>query len=150
MCAPKKIHLHAAKYILRYLKGTIGMGIKYDRVNLELNGYSDSDWAESSVERKSTLGYCLSLGLGMISWSSRKQTSVALSSIEVEYIASSLGAREAVWLQKLLSDLFKGHLKPTMIYCDNQSCIKLSSNPIFHNRSKHIEISFHYIQDMVN
>ena len=86
----------------------------------------------------------------MVSWSNRKQTSVALSSTKAEYIASSLGAREAVWLRKLLSDLFKRHLKPTVIYCDNQSCIKLSSNPVFHNRSKHIEIPFHYIKDMVN
>ena len=98
MCAPKKIHLHAAKYILRYLKGTIGMGIKYDKVNIELLGYSDSDWVGSSIERKSTSGYCFSLRSGMVSWSSRKQNLVALSSIEVEYIASSLGAREAVWL----------------------------------------------------
>ena len=86
----------------------------------------------------------------MVSWFSRKQTSVALSSTEAEYIASSLGAREAIWLQKLLSDLFKRHLNPIMIYCDNQSCIKLSSNLVFHNRSKHIEIPFHYIRDMVN
>ena len=126
------------------------MGIKYDKVNIELLGYSDSDWAGSSIERKSTSGYCFSLRSGMVSWSSRKQTLVALSSIEVEYIASSLGAREVVWLRKLLSDLFKRHLKPTVIYCDNQSCIKLSSNPVFHNRSKHIEIPFNYIKDMVN
>ena len=98
MCAPKKRDLHVAKYILRYLKGTTGMGIKYDRVNLELHGYSDFDWARSSIERKTTSRYCFSLGLGMISWSSQKQTSVALSSTKAEYIASSLGAREAVWL----------------------------------------------------
>ena len=98
MCAPKKIHLHAGKYILRYLKGTIGMRIKYEKVNIELLGYSDSDWVGSSIERKSNSGYCFSLGFGMIFWSSRKQTSVALSSTEAEYIASSLGAREAIWL----------------------------------------------------
>ena len=149
MCAPKKIHLHAAKYILRYLKGTIGMGIKYDKVNIELLGYCDCDWAGSSIERKSTSGYCFCLGSGMVSWSSRKQTSFALSSTEAEYIASSLGAREAVWLRKLLSDLFKGHLKPTVIYCDNQSCIKLSVNPVLHDKSKYIEIPYHYVRNMV-
>ena len=150
MCAPRKIHLHAAKYILRYLKGTIGMRIKYDKVNIELHGYFDLDWVGSPTECKSTFGYCFSLGSGMVSWSSRKQTSVALNSTEAEYIASSLGAREAIWLWKLLSDLFKRLLKPTVIYCDNQSCIKLSSNPVFHNHSKHIEILFHYIRDMLN
>ena len=72
MCAPKKIHLHPAKYILRYLKGTIGMGIKYDKVNIELFGYLDSDWVGSSIEWKSTSGYCFSLGSRMVSWSSQK------------------------------------------------------------------------------
>ena len=126
------------------------MGIKYDKVNIELLGYLNSNWARSFVEWKSTLGYCFNHGSSMISWSSWKQTSIALISTEAEYIASSLGAREAVWLWKLLSDLFKRHLKPTMIYCDKQSCIKLSSNLVFHNHSKHIEIPFHYIRDMVN
>ena len=98
VCAPKKIHLHAAKYILRYLKGTIGMGIKYDKVNIELHGYSDSDWASSSIEQKNTSGYCFNLGFGMVSWSNQKQTSVALSSTKVEYIEFSLGAKEVVWL----------------------------------------------------
>ena len=83
---------------MKHLKGTIGMGIKYDKVNLELTGYSDSDWAGSSIEHKSTSGYCFNLGSGMISWTSRKQTFVALSSTEAEYIPSSLCAREVVWL----------------------------------------------------
>lgn len=72
MCAPKKIHLHEAKYILRYLKGTIGMRIRYDKVNIELHGYSDSDWAGSSIEWKSTFGYYFSLGSSMVSWSNKK------------------------------------------------------------------------------
>ena len=86
----------------------------------------------------------------MVSWFSKKKSSVALSSTEVEYIASSLGAREAVWIRKLLADLFKRPLKPTVIHCDNQSCIKLLANPTFHNCSKHIEIPYHYIRDMVD
>ena len=86
----------------------------------------------------------------MISWFSTKQFLVALSSTDAEYTASSMGAKEAVWLRKLLVGLFKKPLKPTIIHCDNQSCIKLLTNPIFHNQSKHIEIPYHYIRDMVD
>ena len=137
MCTPKKIHLMVAKHILRYLRGTIGLGIRYDQVEINLHGFTNFDWAGSSTNRKSTSGCRFSLGSGMISWFSRKQSSVALSSTEAECIVASLGAREAVWLRKLLFDLFKKSLKSTIIYCDNQSCIKLSVNLVFDNRSKH-------------
>jgi hypothetical protein len=85
----------------------------------------------------------------MVSWCSRKQSSVALSTTEAEYIALSVAVREAVWLHKLLTDLFDHEMDPTIIHCDNQSCVKLSENPVFHDRSKHIEIKYHYIRDMV-
>jgi hypothetical protein len=85
----------------------------------------------------------------MISWSSRKQGSIAQSTAEAEYIVASAASREAVWLRKLLSDLFSAELEPTVIHCDNQSCIKLSENPVFHDRSKHIEMRYHYVRDMV-
>ena len=126
------------------------MGIKYDKVNIKLHGYSNFDWVGSPIECKSTSRCCFSLGSRMVSWFSRKQSSVALSSTKAEYIASSLGAREVVWIRKLLAYLFKRPLNPTMIHCDNQSCIKLSTNPVFHNCSKHIEIPYHYIRDMVD
>jgi hypothetical protein len=84
----------------------------------------------------------------MISWSSRKQGSIAQSTAEAEYIATSAASREAVWLMKLLSDLFSSELEPTFIHCDNQSCIKLTENPVFHDRSKHIEMRYHYVRDM--
>jgi hypothetical protein len=82
-------------------------------------------------------------------WSSRKQGSIAQSTAEAEYIVASVASREAVWLRKLLSDLFSVELEPTVIHCDNQSCIKLSENPVFHDRSKHIEMRYHYVRDMV-
>jgi hypothetical protein len=85
----------------------------------------------------------------VISWLIRKQTSVALSTAEAEYIAASVANREAVWLWKLLAGLFDLELEPTLIHCDNQSCVKLSENPMFHDKSKHIEIKYHYIRDMV-
>jgi hypothetical protein len=91
-----------------------------------LHGYTDSDWMGSTVDRKSTSGYCFSLGSTMISWSSRKQGSIAQSTAVAEYIVVSVANREAVWLRKLLSDLFSVELEPTVIHCDNQSCVKLS------------------------
>jgi hypothetical protein len=103
----------------------------------------------STMDRKSTFRYCFSLGSTMISWSSRKQGFVAQSTAEAEYIAASAASREAVWLRKLLSDLFSSELEPTVIHCDNQSCIKLTENPVFHDRSKHIEMRYHYVRDMV-
>jgi hypothetical protein len=103
----------------------------------------------SVVDRKSTSGYCFSVGSAMISWSSRKQGSVAQSTAEAEYIADSTTSREAVWLRKLLSDLLRSELEPTVIHCDKQSCIKLTENPVFHDRSKHIELRYHYIRDMI-
>ena len=98
-----------------------------------LHGYTDSnsDWMGSTVDRKSTYGYCFSLGSTMISWSSRKQGSIAQSTAEVEYIVASVVSKEAVWLRKLLSDLFSVELEPTVIHCDNQSCVKLSVIPVF-------------------
>jgi hypothetical protein len=85
----------------------------------------------------------------MISWSNRKHGSIAQRTAEVEYIAASGASRETVWLRKLLSDLFSAEPEPTIIHCDNQSCIKLSENPVFHDRSKHIEMRYHYVRDMV-
>jgi hypothetical protein len=81
----------------------------------------------------------------MISWISRKKTSVALSTTEAEYIIASVASRKAVWLRKLLAGLFDQELETTLIHCDNQSCVKLSDNPVFHDRSKHIEIKYHFI-----
>jgi hypothetical protein len=114
-----------------------------------LHGYTNSDWMGSTVDRKSTSGYCFSLGSPMISWSSRKQGSIAQSTAEAEYIVASATSREAVWLKKLLSDLFSVELGPTVIHCDNQRCIKLSENLVFHDKSKHIEMRYHYVRNMV-
>ena len=111
--------------------------------------YVDFDWAGSAVDRKSTSGYCFSMGLEMIYQSSRKQGSIAQSTTEAEYIAASDACKEAVWIRKLLSDLFGGKLDSTIIHCDNQSCIKLLENPVFHDRSKHIEMKYHFIRDLV-
>jgi hypothetical protein len=150
MCEPKHIHMVVVKHILIYIRGTIAYGLRYTSSGgVMLHDYTDSDWMGNTVDRKSTSRYCFSLGSAMISWSSRKQASIAQSTAEAEYIVASVASREVVWLIKLLSDLFSVELEPTVIHCDNHSCIKLSENPVFHDRSKHIEMRYHYVRDMV-
>ena len=107
MTDPRHVYLIAAKHILRYLRGTVDYGLNYEvsqKINLE--GYVDSDWAGSAIDRKSTSGCCFSMGSGVISWFSRKQSYVALSTDEVEYVAACLSSYDEVWLRNLLSDLF--------------------------------------------
>ena len=129
---------------MRYLKGTLDYGLSYDGDhNFTLSGYTDSDWVGSVFDRKSTSGCCFSLGSTMILWQSRKQSSIALNTAEVEYIAACSASCEAIWLRKLLE------MRATAILCDNQSCIKTTENPVFHDRSKYIEIHYHFICDMV-
>ena len=98
---------------------------------------------------KRTSGYCFSLGSIMVSWSSRKHGTIAQSTTKVEYIAANDASREAVWLRKLLSWLFQEKLETIVIHCDNQSCLKLTENLVFQDWSKHIEMKYHFIRDMV-
>jgi hypothetical protein len=119
MVEPRHVHWMAAKHMLRYLRGMIGYGLRYvSSGDVKLQGYKDSDWAKSVVDQKSTFECCFSLGSSMISWLSRKQTSVALNTAEAEYIATSVASREAVWLRKLLAGIFDLELEPTLIHYD--------------------------------
>ena len=130
---PRRVHLIVAKHLMRYLKGTIDFGLYYDgNHHYRLYGYTDVDWAGSVSHRRSTLGQCYYLGSVMISWFSRKQSSVALSTAEAEYIATCSASCEAIWLQKLMSSLFDLEMDTTVILCDNQICIKMTENPVFH------------------
>eukprot|EP00253_Pinus_taeda_P019683 PITA_19683 len=150
MVEPTKLFWKADKHVLRYLIGTLGYGLWYRQEDeVTLCGFTDVDWAGSPTDRKSTSGGIFSIRLTAVSWYSRKQRSVALSSLEVEYMATSLAACEAIWMRKIIVGLFRSHLEPTVIYCDNQSCIKLSTNPVFHDRSKNIDIRYHHIRDFV-
>eukprot|EP00253_Pinus_taeda_P033558 PITA_33558 len=116
---------------------------------VRLEGFIDIDWARRSTDRKSTLGGVFNIGSTTVSWYNRKQSSVALSSTEAEYMAASLVACEAIWMWKLLVGLLRQGMEPIVIHCDNQSCIKLYENPVFHDRSKHIEIRYHHLRDCV-
>jgi hypothetical protein len=147
---PRHVHLVAAKHVMRYLKGTMDYGLNYDGDHdFTLSGYTDSDWARSVADRKRTSGCYFSLGSAMISWQSRKQSSISLSTVEAEYIVTCSAKCEAIWIQNLLTGLFNLEMRATVILCDNQSCIKMTENPVFHDRSKHIEIRYHFIHDMV-
>ena len=150
MVKPTKLFWKAGKHVLRYLRGKSGYGLWYRQLDdVKLYGFTNVDWAGSPTDRKITSGGIFSIRSTTVSWYSRKQRSVALSSAEAEYMAESLAACEAIWMRKILVELFGSHLDPTVIYFDNQSCIKLSVNPVFHDRSKHIDIRYHLIRDYV-
>jgi hypothetical protein len=144
-------HWIAGKRILYYLKGTLDLGLLYKRTNqpLLLRGFSYANWAGSLDNRHSTSVYCFLLGKNIVSWASRKQRSVALSSIESEYMSLSKASIEAIWLRCLLNNIGCPQLQPTNIYVDNQSAIQLSKNPRFHDRRKHIDIQVHFICEQI-
>ena len=132
LAQPRRVHLVAAKHVMRYLKGTIDFGLYYDGSHeYRLYGYTDADWAGSISDRKSTSGGFYILSSAMISWFSKKQSSVALSTAEAEYIATCSASCEAIWLQNVMSGL----LDTTVILRDNQSCIRMTENLVFHRNT---------------
>jgi hypothetical protein len=146
MVEPRRFHWVAIKHVLRYLCGTVGYGLRYvSGGEVKLQGYTNFDWEGSVMDGKSTSGLCFSLGPAMISWISRKHTYVALSTTKAEYIAVSIASHKAMWLQNIIPGLFDKELETTLIHCDNQSCVKLSENLVFHDRSKHIEIKYQFM-----
>ena len=150
-CAkPTKEHWIAVKRILRYLKGTTNYGLLYRKDAADtVTGYSDADWAGDVGDRKSTSGYVFIQGGAAVSWKSSKQSCVALSTAEAEYIALSAAVQEAVWLQQLMSDLLNKSIHEMTIFEDNQSTICLAKNQHTHGRTKHIDIKYHFIRNMV-
>eukprot|EP00253_Pinus_taeda_P014552 PITA_14552 len=120
MVEPKRAHWATTKHVLRYIQGIVDYGILYTKSkDIRLNGFTDADWAGSSVDRKSNSGFCFNIGSRMTSWCSRKQKSVALSSAEAKYMAARTASCEAIWLRKLLVTLFRRKMEATRIMCDN-------------------------------
>ena len=152
MCArfqasPRESHLKATKRILRYLKHTQNVGVWYPKgSNFELIRYSDFDYVGCKVDRKSTSGTCQLLGRSIVSWSSKKQNSVALSTVEAEYISAGSCCAQLLWIKTTLYD-FGVHFNNVPLLCDNESAIKLTNNPVQHSRTKHIDIHHHFIRD---
>jgi hypothetical protein len=152
MCArfqadPKECHLRAIKRILRYLVHTPSFGLWYPRGStFDLVLYSDVDYAECKVDRKSTPQTCQFLGRSLVSWASKKQNSVALSTIEVEYIAVGHSCAQLLWMRPTLRD-YVYKLSKVPLICDNECAIRMAKNPIEHSRTKHIDIRYHFLRD---
>ena len=139
------MHKAVTRRILKYLKGTKDWSLTFSgRKGLTLKGYSDADWG-AGEDRKSISGYIFILAGGAVSWSSKKQSTIALSSMEVEYIALVQAVKESIWIQRLLSDLGRKAEDQDLIREDNQGAIALAHNPEYHARTKHIDIQYHFI-----
>ncbi|KAL8116754.1 hypothetical protein AgCh_023059 [Apium graveolens] len=148
---PTLMHQNAAKRILRYVKGTLNLGLIYtaNEDNNIVIGYSDSDLAGNIENRKSTGGMVFYLNKSLITWNSQKQKCVALSSCEAEFMVATVASCQAVWLRKLLSKIIGLNIPPVTLFIDNKSAIDLAKNPVFHGRSKHIDIRFHFIRECI-
>ncbi|KAI5328057.1 hypothetical protein L3X38_027453 [Prunus dulcis] len=156
MESPTELHYQTDKRVLHYLKGTTDLGLFYNKETRnkkeargELMGFSDSDYVDDLNDRKSTSGYVFMLSSAAVSWSSKKQPVFTLSTTEAEFIAATSSACQAVWLRRLLEELCFKQDKPTVIFYDKSSAIKLSRNPVMHGRRKHIDVRFHFLRDLV-
>jgi gluconate kinase len=138
------------KRILRYLHGTPDFGLLLRRSSSsDLVVYTDVDWASCPDTRRSTSGYAVFLGDNLVSWSAKRQTVVSCSSAEAEYRAVANGVAEATWLCQLLHELQAPPSRCTLVYCDNISVVYLSTNPVQHQRTKHVEINLHFVREKV-
>jgi hypothetical protein len=146
MSAPTDVHMSSVKQVIRYLAGTIDLGLEFSHGKNELVGYCDADYAGDIDKRKSTSGYVFLMNGAAISWSSKLQPTVAMSTCEAEFVAAANAAKELLWLATLLGD-FTGQTKPVKLYVDNQGALKLLHHPHAHQKTKHIDIAYRFIQD---
>jgi hypothetical protein len=147
---PREPHANLLKRILRYLKGTLDHGLQLHRTSVvSLTAYTDADWAGCPDTRKSTSGYGVFLGDNLVSWSSKRQQTVSRSSAEAEYRAVANAVAESCWLRQLLAELHRPLRQATVVFCDNISAVYLSTNPVQHQRTKHVEIDLHFVRERV-
>lgn len=145
---PTSVHYAAAIRVVRYIKGAPAAGLLFSAdSDLKIKGFSDSDWGTCPDTRRSITGYCFFLGTSLVSWKSKKQATVSKSSSEAEYRALAQATCEAQWLIYLLQDFQIADPKPAVIYCDNQSALHIAANPVFHERTKHIELDCHIVRE---
>jgi hypothetical protein len=146
---PTTAHWTAAKRVLRFLKSTSTHGLLVSRTNLQLNAFCDSDWAGSPDDRRSTSGFAVFLGDNLISWSAKKQPVVSRSNTEAEYRSLAITTTELFWLRMLFYELCIPLRIAPVIWCDNVSALALASNPVYHARTKHIEVDYHFVREKV-
>ncbi|GMI70425.1 cysteine-rich RLK (RECEPTOR-like protein kinase) 8 [Hibiscus trionum] len=150
MQSPKKTHFEAALRIVRYVKNSPGQGVFLKaRNDGKITAYCDSDWASCPISRRSVTGYCIKIGESLISWKSKKQTTVARSSAEAEYRSMAMTTSEIVWLKGLLKDLGNESEEPVTVFCDSKAALQIAANSVFHERTKHIEIDCHFVREKI-
>jgi hypothetical protein len=151
MHTPRHLHLAAVRHIIRYLRGSSSRGLFFPTgSSLRLVAYSDADWARCPDTRLSVMGWCMFLGDSLISWKSNKQARVSKSSTESEYRAMSTACSEIVWLRWLLAELGFSQSDSTPLHADNTSAIQIAANPVYHERTKHIEVDCHSIREALD
>ncbi|CAH9127826.1 unnamed protein product [Cuscuta epithymum] len=145
---PRLPHFQAALHVVKYLKGTINVGLFYPAVStLTLTAFSDADWVQCQFSCRSLSGYCIFLGDSLVSWKTKKQKTVSKSTAESEYRSMSYTTSEMVWLHELLKDLRVSVPLPIPLHCDNKAAQYIAANPVFHEKTKHLKIDCHYVRD---
>ncbi|XP_019262826.1 PREDICTED: uncharacterized protein LOC109240615 [Nicotiana attenuata] len=148
MNAPKQSHYEAALRVVRYVKGSPGPGLMMSsKTSGKVAAFCDADWASCSMTRKSVTGYCIKLGDSIVSWKSKKQITVSRSSAEAKYRSMATTVAELVWIHGLLEELGVKVDLPMELHCDNKAALQIASNPMYHERTKHIEIDCHFIRE---
>ncbi|WVZ69160.1 hypothetical protein U9M48_017995 [Paspalum notatum var. saurae] len=148
---PRSSHMDAVTRILHYLKGCPVKGLLYScQGGLQVECYTDADWAGSLDDQRSTSGYCTFVGGNLVSWRSKKQTVVARSTAEAEFRSMAHGVCEVLWLRILLTELGLFRCSPLMLYCDNKAAIDIANNPVQHDRTKHVEIDRHFVKEKLD
>ncbi|KAE8702231.1 Detected protein of unknown function [Hibiscus syriacus] len=150
MQQPRKLHLDAALRVVRYIKSSPGQGVLLSAESqCQLQAFCDSDWATCPMTKRSVTGFCVKLGDSLLSWKSKKQNTIARSSAEAEYRSMAMTAAEIVWLTGLLNELGFNNTGPAKLMCDNKAALQIAANPVFHERTKHIEIDCHFVREKI-
>ena len=147
MHCPSEEHMEAVIRILRYLKSSPGKGLMFSKNDhVRVDGYTDADWAGNISDRKSTSGYFTFVGGNLVTWRSKKQKVVALSSAEAKFRGMAKGLCELLWLKRLLAEIGFAPKSKMNLFCDNKAAINISQNPVQHDQTKHVEVDRHFIK----